>query len=74
MEAIGNVMVVGCWVRWLLAVECNWLLGFVILVVVASKIVGLRRERGKKNKKKLIKKEYLNNVVKKIKVLLWNIF
>ena len=41
MEAIGNVMVVGCWVRWLLAVECNWLLGFVILVVVARAKIGI---------------------------------
>jgi len=41
-------------------------LGFVILVVVASKIVGMRRERkrGRKNKK-IIKKEYSNSVVKK---------
>ena len=37
MEAIGSVVAVGYWGR--------WLLGFVIPVVVASKIVGLRRER-----------------------------
>ena len=46
-----------------------WLLVFVIPVVVASKIVGLRRERnGREQLKKLqkiINKEYLNEVVKK---------
>ena len=47
-------------------------------MVVASKIVGLRREREteRKNKKKLlkiIKKECLNNVVKKLEVLLLGI-
>lgn len=47
---LGEVAV-SCWV-W-------WLLGFVILVVAASKIVGLRRERERQRGriKKIIKNE-----------------
>ena len=43
---MGEVAI-GCWLLGEVAIGCWvwWLLGFVIPVVVASKIVGLRRER-----------------------------